>query len=60
MLMSFAQVLFLIPKNPPPQLDVSFSKPFREFVALCLQRDPKDVCDPLQPGPMPARSARAT
>jgi len=36
-------VLFLIPKNPPPQLDASFSKPFREFVSLCLQRDPKDV-----------------
>ncbi|KAE8267628.1 hypothetical protein A4X09_0g4721 [Tilletia walkeri] len=34
------KVLFLIPKNPPPQLDPSFSKPFREFVSLCLQRDP--------------------
>ncbi|KAI0050600.1 Pkinase-domain-containing protein [Auriscalpium vulgare] len=36
------KVLFLIPKNPPPQLDVSFSKSFREFVSFCLQRDPKD------------------
>ncbi|KZT56130.1 Pkinase-domain-containing protein [Calocera cornea HHB12733] len=36
------KVLFLIPKNPPPQLDLSFSKPFRDFVNLCLQRDPKD------------------
>jgi serine/threonine-protein kinase 24/25/MST4 len=34
------KVLFLIPKNPPPQLDASFSKTFREFVAYCLQRDP--------------------
>ncbi|KAK0552851.1 hypothetical protein OC846_001422 [Tilletia horrida] len=34
------KVLFLIPKNPPPQLDASFSKSFREFVSLCLQRDP--------------------
>ncbi|PWN49191.1 Pkinase-domain-containing protein [Violaceomyces palustris] len=34
------KVLFLIPKNPPPQLDPSFSKPFREFVSYCLQRDP--------------------
>ncbi|GAA5975607.1 hypothetical protein JCM10908_005215 [Rhodotorula pacifica] len=35
------KVLFLIPKNPPPQLDdTRFSKPFREFVSLCLQRDP--------------------
>jgi len=36
------KVLFLIPKNPPPTLDVNFSKPFRDFVALCLQRDPKE------------------
>ncbi|KZO94104.1 Pkinase-domain-containing protein [Calocera viscosa TUFC12733] len=36
------KVLFLIPKNPPPQLDSSFSKPFRDFVNLCLLRDPKD------------------
>ncbi|KAF8478837.1 kinase-like domain-containing protein, partial [Gautieria morchelliformis] len=36
------EVLFLIPKNPPPTLDVTFSKPFREFVALCLQRDPRE------------------
>ncbi|PAV22855.1 Pkinase-domain-containing [Pyrrhoderma noxium] len=35
------KVLFLIPKNPPPQLDASFSRPFREFVSLCLQRDPR-------------------
>jgi serine/threonine-protein kinase 24/25/MST4 len=38
-----AQVLFLIPKNPPPTLDGNFSKPFREFVHYCLQRDPRDV-----------------
>lgn len=34
------KVLFLIPKNTPPQLDSSFSKPFRDFVSCCLQRDP--------------------
>ncbi|GAA5911170.1 hypothetical protein JCM6882_006597 [Rhodosporidiobolus microsporus] len=35
------KVLFLIPKNPPPVLDgPQFSKPFRDFVTLCLQRDP--------------------
>ena len=39
----FAQVLFLIPKNPPPVLDGNFSKPFREFVSYCLQRDPREV-----------------
>lgn len=37
------KVLFLIPKNPPPQLDSAFSRPFREFVSLCLQRDPRQV-----------------
>ena len=40
-----SQVLFLIPKNPPPQLESHFSKPFRDFVAYCLQRDPRDVRD---------------
>jgi serine/threonine-protein kinase 24/25/MST4 len=35
------KVLFLIPKNPPPELSERFSKPFREFVAACLQRDPR-------------------
>ncbi|WWC73737.1 uncharacterized protein I206_107709 [Kwoniella pini CBS 10737] len=36
------KVLFLIPKNPPPQLDeTKFSKTFRDFVSLCLQRDPR-------------------
>ncbi|KDQ63012.1 hypothetical protein JAAARDRAFT_44062 [Jaapia argillacea MUCL 33604] len=36
------KVLFLIPKNPPPILDGNFSKPFKEFVSYCLQRDPRD------------------
>lgn len=38
------KVLFLIPKNPPPQLDErKFSKTFQDFVSLCLQRDPRAV-----------------
>jgi serine/threonine protein kinase len=37
------KVLFLIPKNPPPVLDGPFSKLFKDFVTLCLQRDPRDV-----------------
>ncbi|KAK4132786.1 Pkinase-domain-containing protein [Trichocladium antarcticum] len=36
------KVLFLIPKNAPPRLEGNFSKAFKDFVELCLQRDPKD------------------
>lgn len=36
------KVLFLIPKNPAPRLEGNFTKAFKEFIELCLQRDPKD------------------
>lgn len=36
------KVLFLIPKNPPPSLQGSFSQSFKDFVALCLRRDPRE------------------
>ena len=41
------RVLFLIPKNSPPELTGNFSKPFKEFVATCLNKDPSHVrhCD---------------
>ncbi|RNA20067.1 Serine threonine- kinase 25 [Brachionus plicatilis] len=37
------RVLLQIPKNPPPQLQGNqFSRPFKEFIEMCLQKDPSN------------------
>ncbi|XP_075488806.1 uncharacterized protein LOC142527768 isoform X1 [Primulina tabacum] len=36
------RVLFIIPRENPPQLDEHFSRALKEFVALCLKKNPAE------------------
>ncbi|XP_054816275.1 uncharacterized protein LOC129316054 [Prosopis cineraria] len=36
------RVLFIIPRENPPQLDEHFSRPMKEFVSLCLKKIPAE------------------
>ncbi|PIN00885.1 Serine/threonine protein kinase [Handroanthus impetiginosus] len=36
------RVLFIIPRENPPQLDEHFSRPLKEFVTLCLKKNPAE------------------
>ena len=37
------RVLFLIPKNNPPQLTGNYSKQCKEFIDICLNKEPENV-----------------
>jgi hypothetical protein len=44
------RVLFLIPKNNPPQLTGNYTRQFKEFIEACLNKDPENVSFNVQLG----------
>jgi hypothetical protein len=54
------RVLFLIPKNNPPRLEGSYSKSFKDFVALCLNKSPDMVRVPHPRAFIPATDGART
>lgn len=51
------KVLFLIPKNNPPTLEGTYSKPLKEFVEACLNKEPSFVSVPRPGRPPPGAPA---
>merc|ERR1712037_383647 len=41
MKLSFWDLLHYIVENPPPQLPDTFSPEFRDFISLCLRKEPE-------------------
>ncbi|KAG6755260.1 hypothetical protein POTOM_041078 [Populus tomentosa] len=39
------RVLFIIPRDNPPQLDEHFSRPMKDFVSSCLKKVPDEAID---------------
>ena len=52
------RVLFLIPKNNPPQLTGNYSKVFKEFIETCLNKDPENVSWSMQGKPLMSTGSR--
>ncbi|KAI6173711.1 Protein kinase domain-containing protein [Aphelenchoides besseyi] len=52
------EVLFLIPKNAPPQLTGQWSRSFKDFVESCLNKDPRPTARELLQHPFIKQSKK--